>query len=199
MDASAREVLDFWFAGDGEARAARWYGKDPALDAEIRQRFGERIEQASRGVLDSWRATARGALALVIVLDSLRRSAFRDTAAAFAEDPRALSLCDKLMAGDRDRELTFTERLVAYHPLVHAEDALVQRRGVEVYRALLDEATAAGVAEPELTSLRSALELAEKHAVIVERFGRFPHRNAVLARVSTPDEEAFLAEPSSRF
>lgn len=199
MDASAQEILDFWFAGDDAARGARWYGAAPALDAEIRARFGERIEQASRGVLDSWRATARGTLALLIVLDQLRRNAFRGTPAAFADDPRALSLCDKLMAGERDRELTFTERFVAYHPLIHAENAAAQRRGVEAYRSLVEEAAAAGAPEAELSSLRRALEFAEKHAAIVERFGRFPHRNAVLGRASTPEEEQFLAEPGSRF
>ena len=199
MDAGAQEVLEYWFAGDGAARGARWYGKDPALDADIRSRFGERIEQASRGVLDTWRSSARGTLALLIVLDQLRRNAFRGTPDAFAEDPRALSLCDKLMAGGRDRELSFTERFVAYHPLIHAESAAAQRRGVEAYRELLDEATAAGVTGQELGGLRSALEFAERHAAIIERFGRFPHRNAVLGRASTPEEEVFLQEPGSSF
>lgn len=199
MDASAQEVLDFWFAGDAKARGARWYGADPALDDEIRTRFGARIESASRGSLDAWRSTAQGTLALLIVLDQLRRNAFRGTPAAFAEDRRAQMLCERLMAGGRDLELTFLERFVAYHALMHAEDVGAQQRGVEAYRALLEDGTKAGAPEGVLGTLRSGLEYAEKHAAIVARFGRFPHRNAILGRASTPEEEAFLLEPGSRF
>jgi uncharacterized protein (DUF924 family) len=199
MDESAQEVLDFWFAGDHAARGARWYGGGAALDEEIRQRFSERIESASRGALDAWRSTARGTLALIIVLDQFRRNAFRGTANAFAEDPRARALCERMCGADRDRELSFLERFVVYHPLIHAEDRAAQRQGVEAFRALLKEATDAGAPEKDVALFRSGLEFAEKHAAIVERFGRFPHRNAALARTSTPEEERFLAEPGSGF
>lgn len=199
MDESAQEILDFWFAGDPAARRTRWYRGGAELDEEIRQRFSDRIERASRGALDAWRATAQGTLALVIVLDQLRRNAFRGTAAAFAEDPRARALVERMRAAERDRELSFSERFVVYHPLIHAEDAGAQRAGVEAFRELLEEATAAGAPDAEVAVFRSGLDFAEKHAVIVERFGRFPHRNAALGRASTPEEETFLAQPGSGF
>jgi uncharacterized protein (DUF924 family) len=199
MDARADEVVSFWFEGDAKARMARWFTRSPTLDEEIRQRFGPLIDSALRGELDAWTATPRGSLALVILLDQLTRNVNRGSPASFAGDARAHAVSDSLRASGRDRELDWDERYLALMPTMHAEDVEAQRRGVAAFRALLAEATTAGLDEDGLGVLRSAVDYAEKHRVIIERFGRFPHRNRVLGRTSTPDEIEFLKQPGSSF
>jgi uncharacterized protein (DUF924 family) len=167
------EVLAFWFGAPPHEERACWFRKDPAFDAEIRSRFGESIETALGGGWPDVGTTPHGSLALVLLLDQFTRNAFRDTPRAFAGDARAL---DKY------------ERWFLYMPFEHAEDRAAQERAVALFRAL-----AAETGEP------GNLEWAEKHAAVVRRFGRFPHRNAILGRVSTPEEIAFLQEQGSRF
>ena len=192
MDIAASDVIDFWFAPEGSPERGRardvWFRKDPAFDEEIRRRFGEAVAIALAGGYGEWCATARGALARVLLLDQFTRNVFRDTPRAFAGDALALRLADAAAERGDDRALIAVERWFAYMPFVHAESTLAQRRAVELFRRLRDET---GLADP--------LEWAEKHAEVVRRFGRFPHRNAILGRASTAEELAFLAMPGSRF
>jgi uncharacterized protein (DUF924 family) len=199
MDSRAEEVLGFWFAGDAAARGERWFNGGDAVDAECRERFGGLVEAALRGELDHWTDATRGSLALLVLLDQLTRNVFRGSPRAFAGDVRALEISEALRASGRERELTLGERYVALLPTMHAEDAAVQRSGVEGYRALLADAVAVNAPEDEVSALRSAVDYAKRHLVIIERFGRFPHRNAVLDRASTAEELEFLKGPNSSF
>lgn len=186
--ASQDDVLGFWFGPLPHATRHVWFRKDPAFDAEIRARFGATIEAALAGAHREWTATPQGALARVIVLDQFTRNAYRDTPRAFAGDAQALAMAQAVVAGGRDRMLDRFERWFLYMPFEHSEDPAVQERSLALFRAL-----AAETGEP------GNVEWAEKHAAIVRRFGRFPHRNAILGRASTPEELAFLREPGSSF
>lgn len=196
------EILDFWFGPDGApigATVGRWFRADPAVDEEIARRFGPALTAAAAGAYATWAEDARGTLALVVLLDQFSRNVFRGTAGAFAQDPRALALTQAALADGRDRSLGWLGRYVLRMPLMHAEDVAVQRQSVASFAALVAEAEAAG-ADPEVRAvLTSALDYARRHAAIVERFGRYPHRNAVLERASTDEELAFLREPGSSF
>lgn len=207
MDARARDVLDFWL-GDPEAdwqpRVMRWFSKDPALDDEIARRFGDDIARAARGELAAWMEgppdeAARGALALVILLDQFSRNAFRGTARAFAQDAEALRICLEARKRGLDRRLSIMERYMLYMPLMHAEDRETQKLSVATFAALRDDARADRAPEAVQQIATVALDYAERHAAIVERFGRYPHRNAVLGRPSSPEEAAFLEQPGSSF
>lgn len=195
MDPRADGVLDFWFGAPGSAEHERtralWFGKSDATDAEIRARFGALIENALDGALDGWaHALAqrpREALALILLLDQFTRNAFRDTPRAFAGDARALSLAQRLVERGDDRRLTLLERQFAYLPFEHAESLPMQDRSV----ALFTQLAADGLPEP--------LDWAIKHRDVILRFGRYPHRNAIVGRASTAEELAFLAQPGSRF
>lgn len=201
-DREAIEVLDFWFGPEPVPSAAvteRWFKRDPAFDDEIRRRFGALHAAAAAGRHDGWAATPRGALALIVVLDQFSRNLFRDRPEAFAQDARALPLAQALRADPRVRELTFHQRGIALLPLEHAEDREVQAESVAAFAALRDEAAAAGAPAGVVDTLAYYLDYAERHRVIIDRFGRFPHRNEVLGRASTAEELAFLAQPGSRF
>jgi len=193
MDATPQHVLDFWFAPPSDAEHNRtravWFKKDDAFDAAIRMRFGALIEQALGGTLASWRETVDGTVAEIVVLDQFTRNAFRDTARAFAGDASALSLARTLVAKGADRALPGVRRQFVYLPFEHAEDLATQEESLRLFRSLAND-------EPALADL---LTWADRHHAIVARFGRFPHRNAILSRTSTPDEEAFLREPGSSF
>jgi len=184
-------VLDFWFGAPtdplyGHTRK-EWFRKDDVFDASILSRFATPMREALAGGHEAWRADARGALALVLLLDQFTRNAFRGTPQAFSGDARALEVA--MAAVDRGQDLVLmpVERWFMYMPFQHAEDRAQQDRSVELFERLRDD----GLAEP--------LPWAEKHAAVVHRFGRFPHRNAILGRPSTPEEEAFLLEPGSSF
>jgi uncharacterized protein (DUF924 family) len=194
------DILDFWFGrldADGCADSehmARWWKKDAALDEEIRHRFGE-VHRAIRSrELDSWLDDPRGRLAQIVVLDQFSRNMHRDTPAMFAGDARALELALEGMEAGRDRELPRDQRVFMYMPLMHCEDLAHQERAVALFAALRDTAPPA-VRE----RAASAARYAEMHRDIVARFGRFPHRNGILGRGSSPEETAFLQEPGSRF
>jgi uncharacterized protein (DUF924 family) len=197
---NANDVLSFWFGNptDADYRKSRtlWFAGAPDSDALIRQRFGEAVEQALRGGYADWCATAQGTLALVLLLDQLTRNVFRRTPRAFAGDARALELAQTAVSGDLDRLLAPTERWFLYMPFEHAESRAAQARSVALFEKLADE-TGASVAH-EL-GLDGALDYARRHAAVVQRFGRFPHRNAILGRTSTAEERAFLAQPDSSF
>jgi uncharacterized protein (DUF924 family) len=188
MNAQAADVLDFWFAGSTAPRA-EWFKKDAAFDALIAARFGALVEQALAGALADWAREPRGALAQVIVLDQFTRNIFRDTPRAFAGDALALSAAQAMVARGDDLALPPLWRAFAYLPFEHAEDRAMQRESLRLFAAL-----AAADA-----SQANSQDYARRHAEIIERFGRFPHRNALLGRVSTDEELAFLQQPGSRF
>jgi uncharacterized protein (DUF924 family) len=188
MPPLAREILDFWFGPPPHAARAEWFRKDPAYDAAIAARFGAAIETALSGALADWRLAPRSALALVLLLDQFTRNAFRDTPRAFAGDAEALATAIGIVDRGLDRELDAFERWFLYLPFEHSEDPAMQRRSIELYTQLAQD-----------TGDRSPLEWAERHAAVIRRFGRYPHRNAILGRESTPEELAFLQEPGSGF
>jgi uncharacterized protein (DUF924 family) len=202
MDDRIEEVLSAWFGDPGESRedrGKRWFMADPAYDAALRERFGDLVEAAARGELDAWQATPRGALALVILLDQLSRNIYRGTARAFAQDARALAVTRAAIAAGHDKALDWTERSMLLMPFQHAEDREIQRESVAAFEALHAEAVAAGAPEADVKSLANGADFARRHAVIIDRFGRYPHRNAVLERTSTGEEVEFLQQPGSRF
>jgi uncharacterized protein (DUF924 family) len=194
--ATARAVLDFWFGVPGTAdfgRASeRWFKRDDAFDALIEQRFGATLAAARRGECDSWQDTPLGALALVIVLDQFSRNTCRGSAQAFAADAQALEAARRLIATGAHLMLPTPEhRAFAYLPFEHSESLADQHESVRLFAALARETGQTGNG--------SYVDFAYRHEAIIERFGRFPHRNAVLGRQSTDEELAFLRGPGSSF
>ncbi len=192
-----QDVLDFWFGAPGspEYGAARkmWFRKDEAFDTRLRERFGALLEAACAGELDAWAASPAGTLALVIVLDQFSRNCYRGTPRAFAADHRALAMARRLVAGGEDRRLpTRYHRVFAYLPFEHAESMDAQLESLRLFGELRDELRH----DPDVEGY---FDYAMRHAQVVERFGRFPHRNALLGRSSTEAELAFLREPGSSF
>ncbi|WP_233862781.1 DUF924 family protein [Paraburkholderia adhaesiva] len=188
-----RDVLDFWFGepGSPEYGKARkmWFQKDEAFDALLRERFGALLDSACAGELAAWAETPEGALALVIVLDQFSRNCHRGTPRAFAADEHALAIARQLVASGADRTLpTPQHRVFAYMPFEHAESMDVQRESLRLFGEL--------VTEP---GCEDYYDYAVRHAKVIERFGRFPHRNAQLDRASSDEELAFLREPGSSF
>jgi uncharacterized protein (DUF924 family) len=171
--ATPAQVLDFWFG----AGPQKWFSKDDAFDAAIRQRFLPAYEAAAAGRLSDWEATPEAALALLIVLDQFPRNMFRGSPRAYAADALALTVAKQAVARGFDRRLDLPKRDFFYLPFQHSENLADQERCVELSR---QNSNAEGV------------KWAELHADIIRRFGRFPHRNAVLGRVTTPEEQAFL-------
>jgi uncharacterized protein (DUF924 family) len=170
--ATPAAVLAFW----REAGPSRWFTKDAAFDAEIREKFLATYEAAAAGKLDGWTADAEGALALCIVLDQFSRNMFRGDARTFAADPLAREVANTALKRGYDQDVDPKERGFFFLPFMHSEDLGDQKRCVELYRAAGD----------------ANLKYAEEHHDIIKRFGRFPHRNAVLGRATTPDEKTYL-------
>ena len=193
IDSQAQEVLDFWFGAPDDPQRLlprqQWFVKDDAFDAGIRERFGTLIERAIAGELVHWAATPAGAVAQIVVLDQFTRNAFRGDARAFAGDARALAAAQALVASGQDRTLPGVQRQFVYLPFEHAEDLAVQREGIRLFAQLERDEPAVG----------ELLIWAQRHHDIIERFGRFPHRNAALGRTSTPEELEFLRQPGSAF
>jgi uncharacterized protein (DUF924 family) len=186
-----KEVLDFWFS-DRVQRLC--FERDDAFDAEIRTRFGTAVAEAQAGGFEDWRATPEGTLALVILIDQMPRNIHRGSPQAFAGDARALAIAEQMIAAGFDRGFSFVQRRFTYLPFEHSEDRQVQKRSLALFGALAVECA------PE-HDVEAAVQLlyAARHAEIIFRFGRYPHRNACLGRVSTPEEVAFLKEPISSF
>jgi uncharacterized protein (DUF924 family) len=192
-------VLRFWFGPDPsdpvavEEKSPQWFTADSAVDAEIRRRFGDDWTAATRGELD-WAAEPRGALALVILLDQFSRNLERGKAAAFAHDARALAIAERAIGAGFDRLLHPAESYFLYMPYEHSEDPTHQRRAVDLFAGL------AAASEPEWAWLTDAgVRWARAHQEIIERFGRFPHRNLVMGRRSTATEERYLADGGQHF
>ena len=189
----AREVLDFWFGEPGSPRFGEprdeWFRKDEGFDAEIARRFGTGIEAALRGECAPWATTPLGALAEIVLLDQFTRNAFRGTPRAFEGDARALAAARRAIARGFDRGLNGVQRQFMILPFEHGEDLAVQQESLLLFEALAHE-------QPSRAGL---VEWARRHHDIVARFGRFPHRNRVLGRASTPEEIEFLKQPGSSF
>jgi uncharacterized protein (DUF924 family) len=184
----ADEVLDFWFGREGEPGYGEfreeWFRKDPEFDREVRERFEGLHEQAAAGALDGWKEDAGSCLALVILLDQFSRNMFRGDPRSYATDRKAQETAEYAVEHALDRELPEFQRMFLYMPFMHSEDLEHQRRSVELFRQL-------GEGDADSYAVR--------HMEIVERFGRFPHRNEVLGRPTTPEEAEFLKEPGSSF
>ena len=197
---SAEDVLDFWFGPLDEngcasdEKAAHWWKKSAQFDAEVRDRFGPLHDAVAKRECETWLETARGTLAYVIVLDQFSRNMFRDTARAFETDPQALAAARHGVERGFDRELALAERGFLYMPYMHAEDRDSQARCVHLFTDFV-----ASAPEAEREKLSNNIQYAKAHQDIVDRFGRFPHRNVILGRTATADEVEFLKQPGSSF
>jgi uncharacterized protein (DUF924 family) len=177
----AQDILEFWFV---ELSGPQRFAKDPAMDKVIRERFGTVLQAASRGELFTWRTTPQGRLAEIVVLDQFSRNIWRDTPAAFAQDAQALALAQELVASGQDYVLEPARRSFAYMPYMHSESPLIHAQAMALF------------AQP---GMEGTLDFERRHKATIDQFGRFPHRNAILGRVSTPQELEFLAQPGSSF
>jgi len=189
----ASTVLDFWFGapGSSEFGSARkaWFMKDAAFDAAIRERFGALVERALRGELEAWGDEPRSSLAQILLLDQFTRNAFRGSARSFAGDARALAAASRMVGSRQDEALAPFMRAFVYLPFEHAEGLAMQDEAIRLFTKLVSEA-------PELADM---LDYAHRHREVIERFGRFPHRNEILGRQSTAEEIAFIQRPGSGF
>lgn len=197
---NADQILEFWIADSKQGGAAlarqrkRWYKSDAILDAEIRDRFEPVLHSAARGELAHWESIPRSRLALIILFDQFPRNIYRGRAEAFAYDRYAVKQCLELLETAGDQELDLVQRSFAYMPLQHIEVLALQQRSVELFTAAAD--TAPGEWQDFLENCRS---YAVEHRDIVARFGRFPHRNAILGRDSDPEELAYLSGGGKSF
>lgn len=175
------EVLNFWFE---ELTPKDWWKKSEELDKLIKDRFLSTHKKASRGECSEWRESAKGRLAEIIVLDQFSRNMFRDTKAAFEFDAMALILSQEAIRVGADQELNSSEKAFLYMPFMHSESKLIHQQAVQLF---------------DQDGLENNLDFEYKHKKIIDRFGRYPHRNDILGRKSTDEEIAFLKEPNSSF
>ena len=192
--ATAQDVLDFWFLPIGvkghNTQRPEWFRKDDAFDAQVRAQFGELVEQALQGGLRHWDDEGtQGTLARIVVLDQFTRNIHRGTPKAFAGDALALEAALALDDSGANQTLPPVQRLFAYLPFEHAESLSMQLRSVDLFDMLRSSAT----------GFDSTFDYARRHYEIIRRFGRFPHRNAILGRPSTAEEVEFLKQPGSGF
>lgn len=181
MVAKANEVIEFWF---NELTPKQWFVKSDELDKSIKKRFSDTLEAAEKGELWHWRGTEKGRLAEIIVLDQFSRNIYRDTPKAFAQDAIALVLAQEAVAQCADESLESHEKSFLYMPYMHSESKLIHKQAIELF----DQA-----------GLENNYQFEVRHKEIIDRFGRYPHRNAILGRESTSEEEAFLKQPGSSF
>ena len=174
-------ILHFWFE---ELTPKQHFVKDTTLDETIRARFGDTLEAAAKCELFAWRTTPEGRLAEIIVLDQFSRNVYRDAPRAFAQDALALVLAQELVASGQDQNLPLAQRSFVYMPYMHSESALVHLQAVALF------------SQP---GMENNLNFELRHKAIIDRFGRYPHRNTILGRASSAEELAFLSEPGSSF
>jgi uncharacterized protein (DUF924 family) len=193
-------ILAFWFkeqtlsAPQIDGRMDIWFGEDEVFDHEIARQFSDDVDAASEGNLDHWAKDPKGRLALILLLDQFRRNIYRGTAKAFEKDREALRLCVEGVMEKKDKGLTPIQRVFFYMPLQHAESRKVQQKSVDVYNRVAKAVT------PTLKeTFETIAQFAELHADIIEKFGRFPHRNKMLDRENTPEEEEYLAADGPTF
>jgi len=186
------EILNFWFGQPDEANYGKqrsfWFTKTAEFDREVQTRFLTDYEQAVAGQLDYWKESPRSCLALILLLDQFPRNMFRGTTKAFATDPQALSVAQYAVGNGFDKDLLPVQRWFIYLPFEHSENLAHQEQCVELFASLSNDPDSA-----------SAIDYAIRHKSVIERFGRFPHRNQILGRASTPEEIEFLKQPGSSF
>lgn len=193
-------ILSFWFkeqelsAPQIDRRLDTWFGQDPVFDHECKKLFADDVERASNGELDHWADEPRGRLALILLLDQFRRNIFRGTADAFSKDNAALKLCVEGAMAKGTTGLTPIQQAFFYMPLQHAESRKVQARSVPLFRRLAE-----AVSPTYRETFETIAQFAELHHDIVEQFGRFPHRNRLLGRENTPEEDEYLATDAPDF
>ena len=196
----AESILEYWFGTEADdvmaakQQAELWWKKNPVVDQEIRERYSSLLDAAVSGRLDDWLAEPRGHLAMIILADQFSRNMYRDTPRSFASDPFAQTWCKAGLENGADRKLRPLERVFFYLPMEHSESLEDQHRSVALCRELAES-----VPEAHRELFDGYLNYAVRHRKIVERFGRFPHRNAILGRESTEEEIAFLQKPGSSF
>lgn len=195
-------VLTQWFGSacpdnaTALAHQAQWFTKSPAFDAQLRERFGTAVQAALEGALQHWaRQGPWQCLALILLLDQFTRNIHRGTPQSFAGDPQALALARQAQDQRLDLQLPEVARIFIYLPLEHAEDLAMQQRSVQAFSGLEQMAPDA----PSREFLAGTLDYAHRHREVIARFGRFPHRNAILGRASTPEESEYLAQPGAGF
>lgn len=200
MDYLAEDILQFWI-GELDAQGMpssekqkHWFSKDSDFDKRVANRFGSHLEPAGMGAFDRWAETAEGRVAEIILLDQFPRNIFRDHPRSFYYDKKAQHLCLEGLRKEEHLHLPVTYSYFLLMPTMHAEDLQVQDQGVEAFSLLCERST-----DRAQTMLRNALDYAERHRKIIQRFGRFPHRNQILGRKSTEAEVEFLKEPGSSF
>ena len=199
------DILNFWFEGIDDKTSIdkkaspfkKWFAKDEKFDREIRQRFEEDLIRAQKGEYKSLEDSGPNRLALIILFDQFSRNMYRNTPKMFEADSFALDLTLRSIKDFRDQQLQLIERVFLYMPLEHAEDLTAQNLSLKCFQNLIDESK---LKTPQNTSYYEyTFNYAKKHHAIIEKFGRFPHRNSILKRQSTPEELEFLAEPASSF
>ena len=194
------QILSFWFreqelsAPQIDRRMDIWFGEDPAFDEAIMVGFEDDVEAASNGRLDHWAEEPRGRLALILLIDQFRRNIHRNTAKAFSHDKLALKLCVEGAVKKKDKGLTPIEKVFFYMPLQHAESVKVQAKSVELFNKLAES-----VSPTYRETFLTVAQFAELHKDIIDQFGRFPHRNKLLGRENTPEENEYLAGDSPDF
>lgn len=195
-----QSVCEFWFgSAQDDADVAKqqgklWWSKNTQVDLEIRARFETTVQAALQGTLDGWAALPRGILALILLTDQFPRNMYRGTPAAFQGDATARAWCQRALALGADAKARPIERVFLYLPLEHSEAREDQAQSVQLFTQLFQQ-----VPIDQLEIFRGYLTFALRHRRVIDRFGRFPHRNAILERPSTADEIAFLQEPGSSF
>jgi uncharacterized protein (DUF924 family) len=198
--ARIEQILSFWFKEQEltgpqiDRRMDIWFGEDRVFDHEIEKDFSDEIEKASAGKLDHWADEPHGRLALILLIDQFRRNIYRGTLKAFSHDKVALKLCVEGAMEKKDKGLTPIQRVFFYMPLQHAESRKVQSKSVKLYERLA-ESVSPMLQETFLT----VAQFAELHKDIIDQFGRFPHRNSLLGRENTPEEDEYLAGDSPDF
>lgn len=200
MSEAINNILQFWFGTEVDQKkliaqqSGIWWGKSDDIDTIIKNKFGQIYQLAINDGLSEWLQTAKGQLALIIVLDQFSRVINRNSSNAFSQDSKALKITLDGISLNIDKSLSVVERVFFYMPLEHAEDIELQNQCVGLFQQLLFD-----VPEELKNEFQNFLEFAKKHQLIIERFNRFPHRNAVLNRSSSAEEIAFLTEPNSSF
>jgi len=193
-------VLAFWFkeqeltAPQIDGRMDIWFGEDPIFDEEVAREFGDDVQLASEGKLDHWAHKPMGRLALIIMLDQFRRNIYRNKAEAFSMDKAALKLCVEGAMEKKDKGLTPIQRVFFYMPLQHSESRKVQEKSCQIYNKL-----AGAVSTTYKETFETIAQFAELHADIVMKFGRFPHRNTMLNRENTAEEDEYLSGDAPTF
>ena len=193
-------IIEFWFreqeltAPQIDQRMNVWFGSDEVFDHECKKEFSDDVDRATEGKLDHWAHEPRGRLALILLLDQFRRNIYRGTAEAFAEDKAALKLCVEGAMAKKDKGLTPVQRAFFYMPLQHTESAKVQSKSVELFTKLAE-----AVSPTFRETFETMTQFAELHRDIIDQFGRFPHRNRLLNRENTPEENEYLSTDGPDF